>query len=387
MPQFPKPFYRASRLLWYVQIDGKQINLGPDKQQAFDRYHKLMQGRLRGVQDEAVVAVLDAFLDWAQQNNAPRTYDWYQRHIQEFVRFIPAELRVSQLTPNHFTRLFADRPRWSSTTRNSVCRAVQRAFNWAEEQQLIERSPIARMKKPRCKRREVVISQAEFDHLLELTKGKNFRELLVTAWETGARPQELTRVEARHVDLANERWVFPIEESKGKRMPRIVYLSDVVLHITRKLILRHPQGPLFRNEKGEPWNQHSLACGFGRLKIALGFERMKELGITLDRPPRFNAEKVPLARRAAAKAEQEKKLYERRKALWKLARQHGRKYCLYHFRHSWATRALQRGLDPLTVAILMGHSDPSMLAKVYQHIAHDPAYMRAAARKATGTTG
>ena len=54
-------------------------------------------------------------------------------------------------------------------------------------------------------------------------------------------------------------------------------------------------------------------------------------------------------------------------------------------RHSWATRALQRSLDPLTVAILMGHSEPSMLAKVYQHVAHDPEYTRAAAERATGS--
>lgn len=97
MPQFPKPFYRATRQLWYVELDGKQINLGPEQEQAFEEYHKLMQGRVR---DEAVIAVLDTFLDWSELNNAPRTYDWYQRHIQEFVRFIPipADLRVSQLT-------------------------------------------------------------------------------------------------------------------------------------------------------------------------------------------------------------------------------------------------------------------------------------------------
>lgn len=387
MPQFPKPFFRPARRLWYVQIDGKQVNLGPNKTAAFDQYHKLMRGRLRGVPDEHVVAILDAFLEWAQQNTAAATYEWYHRHIQEFVKSIPSELRVSQLTPNHLTQLFAKRPRWSSSTRNGVCRAVGRAFSWAEEQRLIERSPLARMKKPKCKSREVVISQAEFDHFLEILKGERFKELLTVAWECGPRPQEITRAEGRHFDAANGRWVFPIEESKGKKMPRIVYLTDQALHITRKLVLRHPTGPIFRNEKGEPWTKESLACAFGRLNLALGFEKMKELGITLERPPRFKAEAVVPAKRSIAKKQHEEKLYERRKALWKLARKYGRKYCLYNFRHSWATRALKRGLDPLTVAILMGHSDPSMLAKVYQHVAHDPEYMRGAAKRATGTSG
>lgn len=100
------------------------------------------------------------------------------------------------------------------------------------------------------------------------------------------------------------------------------------------------------------------------------------------RLPRFSADKLPPEKRQAAREAQEKEMHNRRKANWKLARQHGRKYCL---RHSWATRALHRGLDPLTVAILMGHSDPSMLAKVYQRVAHDPEYMRSTARRAVGT--
>jgi len=385
MLRFPKPFYRRSRGLWYVQLDGQQINLGPDRKSAYAQYRVLMDGRLEGVPDERVVPVLDAFLEWAQQNTAPATYAWYQRHIQAFVLSIPSKLRVSQLAPNHLTQLFAEHPRWGSTTRNSVCRAVQRAMNWAEGERMIRHSPLAKMKKPPCKAREVAITQGEFDHLFDLAKGDNFKDLLIAAWETGARPKELTRVEARHVDLVHGRWVFPISESKGKKRPRVVYLSERVLLITRKLILRHPQGPLFRNEKGEPWNQHSLACCFSRIKIALGLERMKELGIMSERLPRFDAKKFPPEKRQAAKEARDKELYERRKALWKLARKHGKKYCLYHFRHSWATRALQRGVDPLTTAILMGHSDPSMLAKVYQHVAHDPEYMRTAARRATGT--
>ena len=42
MPHFPKPFYRKSRGRWYVEIGGKQVNLGPEKEAAFRRYHELM---------------------------------------------------------------------------------------------------------------------------------------------------------------------------------------------------------------------------------------------------------------------------------------------------------------------------------------------------------
>jgi hypothetical protein len=43
---------------------------------------------------------------------------------------------------------------------------------------------------------------------------------------------------------------------------------------------------------------------------------------------------------------------------------------------------LRRGVDPLTVAILLGDADPSTLGKVYQHLAHDPDFLGNAAKKA-----
>ena len=42
MPHFPKPFFRPRRGLWYVQLQGRQVNLGPDERAAFAGYHQLM---------------------------------------------------------------------------------------------------------------------------------------------------------------------------------------------------------------------------------------------------------------------------------------------------------------------------------------------------------
>ena len=45
MPHCPKPFFRAGRGLWYVQIGGKQFNLGADRASVFGTYHDLMKQR------------------------------------------------------------------------------------------------------------------------------------------------------------------------------------------------------------------------------------------------------------------------------------------------------------------------------------------------------
>jgi integrase len=199
---------------------------------------------------------------------------------------------------------------------------VKRSIRWALQQGYIGVDPLMMLQRPPIGRREVVISPEEFQSLLEKCSDEAFRDLLTIAWETGARPQEITKVEARHVEARHSRWVFPQSEAKGKRRPRVVYLTETAEELTAKYMRRFPTGPLFRNRNDAPWNAASIKCRFSRL-----------------------TEKI------------------------------GRTHCLYHFRHSFATRKLREGLDPLTVAELLGHSDPSMLAKVYQHLAHDPGHM------------
>jgi integrase len=126
-------------------------------------------------------------------------------------------------------------------------------MKWAKKQGYIDRNPIADLEIPSAERREAVVSQEEFDTLLETVRNPNLADLMLVTWETGCRPQELLRVEARHVDLANQRWIFPKSESKMKRIARVVYLTERAIEITRRLLLAHPDGALFRNQNGKPW--------------------------------------------------------------------------------------------------------------------------------------
>ena len=79
-------------------------------------------------------------------------------------------------------------------------------------------------------------------------------------------------MEARHVDVANGRWVFPAEEAKGKRRARVVYLSDDSLKTTIRLMDEHPTGKLFRTTAGRPWRPFSVNCRFRRLHEKTGIK-------------------------------------------------------------------------------------------------------------------
>jgi integrase len=94
-------------------------------------------------------------------------------------------------------------------------------------------------------------------------RNQNLADLVTVTWETGCRPQESLRVEARHVDLANQRWVISKDESKTKRLVRVVYLTDAAAtRSLKRLIAEHPEGPLFRNVNGKPWTTEAVNCAF-----------------------------------------------------------------------------------------------------------------------------
>ena len=83
-----------------------------------------------------------------------------------------------------------------------------------------------------------MVSAGEWKTLLDAVADQTVRDLLIVTWESGCRPQESLRAEARHVDLENQRWWFPVSESKCE-IPRTIYLTDDALAITKRLMRQY----------------------------------------------------------------------------------------------------------------------------------------------------
>lgn len=332
---FPKPFWRADRKRWMLQVrPDKVLTLSADRDEAFRKYHAIMADAGATPQHSStpppatgeepmVIEVLDQFLEWALKNRKRRTYDTYKTRLQFFIQAMEdRSLLVSRLKPFHVTRFIDKHPKWSATMRRGCMQAVQTALNWGVKEGFIGQSPIAKLQKPSAGRRDNPVSSEDHRAIFAATSSPAFRDLLTLAWETGARPQELIRVEARHYDRNLSAIVLPPEEAKGNQW-RAIYLTPVAVALVERLCERHPAGSLLRNERDRPWHVYAINCAFGRVQKKIG-----------------------------------------------------KRFCLYDYRHGWATTALENGIDPVTVSVLMGHRDSSMLCRVYQHLARNTGNLR-----------
>ena len=400
---FPKPFFRPKKNRWYVQLDGKHVNLGPEEGEAYRRYHAIMAKRGESTSEvvpapkppeaDTVVAVIEHFLEWCQNHREPLTYQWYLERNQAFARFPVSDpskplvkikaglLKVSQLKPFHVQQWVDSHPDWSASHRRGSTTAVQRAFRWAERIGHIDKSPILHIEKPQGGRREQVVDAAEFAGIVaRYEHDRGFTDVLEFCWESGCRPQELVLFEARHLDAKNGRLVLPPKEAKGKKRFRVVYLTEKAFGIVNRLVAEYPTGRLFRNSKGDPWRSDAINCRFCRLQHRLAREKgdialldpeaVKDLAATLPRTRIVKGKEVP-------KSEKDL-LREARKKLRAKSASGGTKYALYSLRHGFAQELLTSGVDSLTVSTLLGHKDTSMLAKVYSHLQQDSSHLRKA---------
>jgi integrase len=338
----PAPWFRRSRNSWFVTFGGKQHDLQTaDRKEAFRRWHQLALDTAAtplAVPRLSVRELLARFLDATQKQSRPSTYDWYAYYLHSFIRTLPKDLLATDLRSFRVTQWLDKRETWGVNSRRAAIRTVKRAFQWGVEEGYLEFSPIAGLKKPPGKRRETILSPKQQATVLAAAKQPSFRDVLIVLQETGARPQEIRAVEAKHVDAEQQVWIFPPSEHKtgGKTgRARVIYLTPRAWKITKRLLSKTKTGPLFRNSRGQPWTQSAIRCCFRRLRKRLD-------GLV---PPDL---------------------------------------CAYVFRHTFATDALERGVDPITLAELMGHRDPTMVSRVYQHLNQKVDHLKDAACRATG---
>ncbi len=289
-------------------------------------------------------SLLTKYLTWCATHRAPRSLEWYTGHIEGFRKFLGdnAQMDCQALKPFHIVEWVDSHPKWGDTNKGGAIISIKRVYSWSEEMGYIEVNPIKKLKKPTAKRRDNHMKPDDFERILaKLRAGDPFRDIFLFAWHSGARPQECRHIEPRHVNLERGCIVFPKEESKGKRKARVIHLFGESLEIITRLMAQGREGKIFLNNRHTPWTKYALCNRMHRLSKETGRKFAMYDARTSGTSPAASA--------------------------WRS-----------HARHGFATRKLIQGHDHLTIAALMGHTDGSMLAKVYSHIDSDDAHLKKA---------
>lgn len=337
-----KPWYRASKDAWYVEIAGQQVRLAKgeaNEKAAWAAFYRLMAsgtGKLPESDTLRVAVVCDLFLEFSHKHHAPDTWRWYKDYLQDFCEFF-GTLLAKDLKPLHVSKWLDAHPGWKGSRRCAVI-AVKRAFNWAESEGVITANPIKRVKKPPQTFRNRILTPAEKKGILEAIQDEHFRQFVFAMQETGARPSEVRRVTAANVNLELGVWVFSEHKSMQKTgRPRVIYLTPAMVELSRKLVAKYPDGPLFRGPRSKRgFTRNGIRCRFRNLRARLP---------------------------------------------------HLKGVISYAYRHSFATDALTNGVGIAQVAELLGHTSTDMVMRHYQHLRERTEHLRQAAVKATEVNG
>jgi len=343
------PWFRTALNCWYVQHNSKQVRLGehpegaapPKKtksgwnapQPIMDAFYRLMATDPANIPkaDTLTVAVLcDLFLDHSQRHNSPETYASYKHFLQSFCNTHGRSLAAA-IKPLHVNRWLDAHPTWKAGRRHAVI-SVKRLYSWADQQGVLSPSPVRTMKPDGINTRTRVLTEGEQKEILAAILDESFRKFVWVMLDTGCRPSEVARVTAADVNLDLGIWVFQQHKTvKKTKKPRVIYLTEPTLELTRSLMAKYPDGPLFRGMRGKAFSKNAIRIRFRRLR-----------------------KKLP----------------------------HLEHFSAYAARHTFATDALVNNVGLAQVAELLGHTSTVMVSKTYAHLSGKVAHMRAAAAKA-----
>ena len=295
----PRVYWKKSHKAWYANIgpasakgNRRPVKLvtGPDDQATKklateELWRKLAAGGLPEgdsitlESDPLVADLLQRFLDHHAKNSKPGTLEFYRRPVEGVKEWLGAngyeKLRVSTIKADHVKRWLAEKyPNASKGYKHNIIRAIKAPFLWAYNEEITERVPLRKLKKPPAQARDIDVTVGQWEAIVAKVEDPEFTDILWTLRLTGCRPQELRLVEKRHFDAGQGAWVFPVDESKCGEITnkkRVVLLEGDALQITMKRCARYPEGPLFRNEDGNPWKKRPLSARFTRLAAQVKF--------------------------------------------------------------------------------------------------------------------
>lgn len=319
---------------WWTTYQSRQVRLADEtatKEQAWAALDRLRAGGEAVPTTAAVVRARDVLNDHIHHllgrvRDGDLTMGRYDivRHFAKSATRHFGDVPAEDVRPHHLLAWLGAAATWGPTTRREAGQAVREAFAWARAVGLVEADRVRDTPLPAARRRTAMPDDAELARVKAALADPRWDDLVALMDATGMRPGEAYSLAAADID-----WATGIARVSNKTRRktglarRPVYLPAATLARLAELAKAHPEGPLLRNSRGNPWTAEATH-------------------------------------------------YRRKKA--------GCRWVQHSLRHRYGTRAI-KSVDPATAAHLMGHTSPAMILRVYSHVDQDEAWMRAAAER------
>ena len=367
MPRTPSIKYYESRSAYYTKYRGKQHLLaagdkdepdGPTYQAAVKRFALVMHAdqTVRAEDDCIVSAVIARYYHFLEREQRTSTLHLARTMLDPAITHF-GHLKTKELKPIVVTDWLAKmgdeklrkakgrKKPWNQSTRNTAVCVLCRAFNWAKEQGLVTRNPVAGLAKPEklVRGKEVLLPEALEDLLIE-TANPELAKFLRVLRGTGARPGEIIHADCKHYRPESSALVFPWQPTPGEyrwkcgrktKWDRVIYLTPELNELVKAEVkARSGDGRIFRTVRGRHYNNNNLT------NIIIKLAANKKVR-SWCRENGFDAEKI----------------------------------MAYGFRHSYITRMLKAACPIKLLADLCGTS-VAMIEETYSHAHDDHGAMR-----------
>jgi len=252
---------------------------------------------------------------------SPATLRWLDHAFLSFHSSI-GNLHVGAVTAAMIHKWHQDNlDRCAAVTANSYLRAVKIVFSRLYDQGVIDRDPARWVRyAPQPTARPKAIKRSTYEKLRQAA-GVRDRAMVDLAWATGCRLSGLLSMSLDTLDLwlDGDRLCLAVMVHEKAGRPRFVYAADDQAQSLVAYLQRRPFSPsplIFVTSKGAPLSKPGAQSCLKRLR-----------------------NKAQLAEGTIAN--------------W------------HSFRHAFAIRMLDDGVDLATVAAWLGHADPAFTARVY----------------------
>lgn len=321
-----RPWYRAGRG-WYVTVDGNQLPLGvndPNNESAAWAAFQELLSRLRGTapgDPRTVDQAAEQFLAEKSTTNKPGSIKRYRQQLKRLRDTFGAVL-LAALDPaavDADSKLAA----WSPTTRSHYLSLIEAFLRWIGKPHKFRKPPKSSAGAGR------VIPPEIHERCLCVCNIGDWRQVLRFLWLTGCRPSEAAAVAVDNVDWAAGVVKLVEHKTAGKTgRARLIYLCPESIAVLREQFAKWGTGFLFRGQGGVRLSRQAFVMKFTRLS-----ERVRH------------------------------------------------HVTAYGYRHTFATRALEKGIPDAQVAALLGHTGTAMLFKHYSHLIESARVLKGVAAK------